>query len=172
MARSSIAFVVLLLILAHAQESFGQICAPGVPQPCQPPPGGLPPPPGGGGLPPPGGGGGGGGGGQATSGRTASTSCTVSSGTCTGSNNYNSKAGLIFNTSVGIWQGTFVTNLCPRTASQGNAQCIAQTIPAPNFTTTPAAAPLRGVVAMAWRYRILPRCRNLFSYSDRGFLLS
>lgn len=107
-----------------------------------------------------------GGGGGGDSGSTASTDCSISSGNCAtdGSSNWSSKSSdWAYDSSTGKFSGVLTTNLCSNnaygicdkcttqpTVRGHQADCIAQTFPAPAYDSTEAkAAPLRGRVGLS-----------------------
>jgi len=134
----------------------------------------LQPGPGGGGPP------GGGGGAPTTSGAATSTACGTSACTTLGGGNFMSRASLTWSTATGTFSGSFVTNGCPNhkgayefngvrdaLVPASGSSCIQQTMPAPAYATTPAAAPLRSVIGYS-----ISGGENLYGPMDAGFTLS
>jgi hypothetical protein len=72
----------------------------------------------------------------------------------------NTTRALTYSTATGLFTGNFYTNMCPShpeffsgsmIAMNHNPLCINQTLPAPAYSSTPAAAPLRGPIGYALR---------------------
>ena len=89
---------------------------------------------------------------------TAATTCTSSKCTTLGGGNYCSRS-LTLNTATGVFSGSMTTNQCPNHAGAyqyggvkddlvgaAAASCVTYTVPSAGYTTSPKAAPLRGVI--------------------------
>ena len=90
-----------------------------------------------------------------------------------------SRAALAWSTATGTFSGSFISNGCASHAGAyeyggvrdtrvpaGTANCIQQTIPAPGYTSPPAAAPLRSIIGYS-----ISGGENIYGPMDAGFTL-